>query len=195
MLRNFAILFFCTLPFCLFSQKINISTYEIIEGDTIINYKNFPEIEIISFQNRNDKIIYLRTKKRLKKVYPIALFAKKKIIDIERSLDSIPKKRKKRKFKKELGKWVKNEYEPIFRKMSIKEGRILIKMIHRETNFTTYDLIREYRGIFSAFFWQRIIKAYNNDLKMIYDPILNEEDKMIEVILNELKNEGNFVSK
>ena len=177
------------------AQDLNISTYEIIDGDTIINSKKFPELDLISFKTNEEKINYYRTKKRIRKVYPIALFAKNKLNEIRSSLDTIPKNRKKRKFKRELGKWVKNEYEPIFRKMSIKEGRILIKLVYRETNYTTYDLVKDYRGRFSAFFWQRVIKAYDNDLKMKYDPISNSEDELIESILNELILEGNFVSK
>ena len=177
------------------AQNLNISTYDIIDGDTIINSKKFPELDLISFKTKEEKINYYRTKKRIRKVYPIALFAKNKLNEIRSSLDTIPKNRKKRKFKRELGKWVKNEYEPIFRKMSIKEGRILIKLVYRETNYTTYDLVKDYRGRFSAFFWQRVIKAYDNDLKMKYDPISNSEDELIESILNELILEGNFVSK
>ena len=177
------------------AQDLNISTYDIIDGDTIINSKKFPELDLISFKTNEEKINYYRTKKRIRKVYPIALFAKNKLNEIRSSLDTIPKNRKKRKFKRELGKWVKNEYEPIFRKMSIKEGRILIKLVYRETNYTTYDLVKDYRGRFSAFFWQRVIKAYDNDLKMKYDPISNSEDELIESILNELILEGNFVSK
>ena len=177
------------------AQDLIINTYDIIDGDTIINSKKFPELDLISFKTKEEKLNYYRTKKRIKKVYPIALFAKNKLNEIRSSLDSIPKNRKKRKFKRELGKWVKNEYEPIFRKMSIKEGRILIKLVYRETNYTTYDLVKDYRGRFSAFFWQRVIKAYDNDLKMKYDPFSNSEDELIESILNELILEGNFVSK
>ena len=191
------IIVFLSLHFTsvILSQDLNISTYDIIDGDTIINSKKFPELDLISFKTNDEKINYYRTKKRIRKVYPIALFAKNKLNEIRSSLDTIPKNRKKRKFKRELGKWVKNEYEPIFRKMSIKEGRILIKLVYRETNYTTYDLVKDYRGRFSAFFWQRVIKAYDNDLKMKYDPISNSEDELIESILNELILEGNFVSK
>ena len=177
------------------AQDLIINTYDIIDGDTIINSKKFPELDLISFKTKEEKLNYYRTKKRIKKVYPIALFAKNKLNEIRSSLDTIPKNRKKRKFKRELGKWVKNEYEPIFRKMSIKEGRILIKLVYRETNYTTYELVKDYRGRFSAFFWQRVIKAYDNDLKMKYDPFSNSEDELIESILNELILEGNFVSK
>ena len=191
------IIVFLSLNFTsvILAQDLNISTYDIIDGDTIINSKKFPELDLISFKTKEEKINYYRTKKRIRKVYPIALFAKNKLNEIRSSLDTIPKNRKKRKFKRELGKWVKNEYEPIFRKMSIKEGRILIKLVYRETNYTTYDLVKDYRGRFSAFFWQRVIKAYDNDLKMKYDPFSNSEDELIESILNELILEGNFVSK
>jgi len=195
-LRLRLIFVFVSLHFTsvILAQDLNINTYDIINGDTIINSKKFPELNLISFKTKEEKLNYFRSKKRIKKVYPIALFAKHKLDEIRLSLDTIPKNRKKRKFKKELGKWVKNEYEPIFRKMSIKEGRILIKLVYRETNYTTYELVKDYRGRFSAFFWQRVIKAYDNDLKMKYDPISNSEDELIESILNELIREGNFVS-
>ena len=191
------IIVFLSLYFAsvIMAQDLNISTFDVIDGDTIINSKKFPELDLISFKTKEEKLNYYRTKKRIKKVYPIALFAKNKLNEIRSSLDTIPKNRKKRKFKRELGKWVKNEYEPIFRKMSIKEGRILIKLVYRETNYTTYELVKDYRGRFSAFFWQRVIKAYDNDLKMKYDPFSNSEDELIESILNELILEGNFVSK
>ena len=191
------IIVFLSLHFtsAILAQDLNISTYDIIDGDTIINSKKFPELDLISFKTKEEKLNYYRTKKRIKKVYPIALFAKNKLDEIRSSLDTIPKNRKKRKFRRELGKWVKNEYEPIFRKMSIKEGRILIKLVYRETNYTTYELVKDYRGRFSAFFWQRVIKAYDNDLKMKYNPTSNSEDELIESILNELIIEGNFVSK
>ena len=191
------IIVFLSLHFtsAILAQDLNISTYDIIDGDTIINSKKFPELDLISFKTKEEKLNYYRTKKRIKKVYPIALFAKNKLDEIRSSLDTIPKNRKKRKFRRELGKWVKNEYEPIFRKMSIKEGRILIKLVYRETNYTTYELVKDYKGRFSAFFWQRVIKAFDNDLKMKYNPISNSEDELIESILNELIIEGNFVSK
>jgi len=196
-LRLRPIIVFLSLHFtsAILAQDLNISTYDIIDGDTIINSKKFPELDLISFKTKEEKLNYYRTKKRIKKVYPIALFAKNKLDEIRSSLDTIPKNRKKRKFRRELGKWVKNEYEPIFRKMSIKEGRILIKLVYRETNYTTYELVKDYKGRFSAFFWQRVIKAFDNDLKMKYNPISNSEDELIESILNELIIEGNFVSK
>lgn len=196
-MRLRAIIVFLSLHFtsAILAQDLNISTYDIIHGDTIINSKKFPELDLIIFKTKEEKLNYYRTKKRIKKVYPIALFAKNKLDEIRSSLDTIPKNRKKRKFRRELGKWVKNEYEPIFRKMSIKEGRILIKLVYRETNYTTYELVKDYKGRFSAFFWQRVIKAFDNDLKMKYNPISNSEDELIESILNELIIEGNFVSK
>ena len=84
------------------AQDLNINTYDIIDGDTIINSKKFPELDLISFKTKEEKINYYRTKKRIKKVYPIALFAKNKLDEIRSSLDTIPKNRKKENLKENL---------------------------------------------------------------------------------------------
>ena len=65
--------------------------------------------------------------------------------------------------------------------MTISEGRILIKLIDRETGRTSYSIIRDFRGEFSAFFWQTIAKIFRNDLKSEYDPF--GEDRLIEEVV------------
>ena len=71
----------------------------------------------------------------------------------------------------------------------MKEGQILVKLIYRETNFTTYDIVRFYRGRFNAFFWQTMAKFWDNDLKKDYHPENNREDMFIEYIIKEAKLE------
>ena len=67
------------------------------------------------------------------------------------------------------------------------EGKILVKLIYRETSLTTYYIVKSYRGRFNAFFWQTMAKLWNNDLKTIYDPSAVREDYLIENIINEEK--------
>ena len=67
------------------------------------------------------------------------------------------------------------------------EGKILVKLIYRETSLSTYSIVKSYRGRFNAFFWQTMAKLWNNDLKTIYDPINIREDFFIENIIIEEK--------
>ena len=70
------------------------------------------------------------------------------------------------------------------------EGKILVKLIFRETNTTSYEIVKSYRGRFNAFFWQTMAKFWNNNLKTEYDPVNNREDMLIEHILIQAKLEG-----
>ena len=72
------------------------------------------------------------------------------------------------------------------------EGKILIKLIYRETEKTSYQLVKSYRGRINAFFWQTMAKLWDNNLKTEYDPANVREDMLIEHILSEARLEGRF---
>ena len=75
------------------------------------------------------------------------------------------------------------------KKLTINEGKILVKLIYRETNFTSYNIVKSYRGRFNAFFWQTMARIWNNNLKVKYDPVNIREDMLIEHILIQAKLE------
>ena len=142
-----------------------------------------------NFKDKQEKNSYLLLKKRVLKVYPYAIIAKQRLDKINLALDTIPKRRKKKRYIKEVTKWIKNEYSDRLKSLTMKEGQILVKLIYRETNFTTYDIVRFYRGRFNAFFWQTMAKFWDNDLKKDYNPKNNREDMFIEYIIKEAKLE------
>ena len=76
--------------------------------------------------------------------------------------------------------WAKDNLAEELKKLSRWEGRILVKLIYRETNIRSYDIIKDLRGGWRAFFWQQIAKLYDNDLKAIYQPNTDKEDQLIE---------------
>ena len=115
---------------------------------------------------------------------------KKKLDEINSALDTIPKRRKKKRYTKEVTKWVKEEYSDKLKKLTINEGKILVKLIYRETNTTPYNIVKSYRGRFNAFFWQTMARIWDNNLKTVYDPVNLREDMMIEHILIQAKLEG-----
>ena len=175
----------------LFSQStINNLNISINTDTSIISF--IPQVNILSFKDYKERRKYYILKRRILKVYPFAIEAKNKIQEIENSLDTILKKRHKRRYVNKMSKWVKEEYSVQLKKLTMSEGRILVKLVYRETNLTTYEILKNYRGGFNAFFWQSLARIYENNLKSIYDPINVIEDKMIEQILLDLIRKGKF---
>jgi hypothetical protein len=170
---------------------IVIADFEIINEDTLF-ISNIPEVEVLAFKNKKERTRYYLLKRRVLKVYPYALVAKEKLNEIRIGLDSIPKRRQKKRYTKEVTKWVKEEYTDRLRNLTMTEGKILVKLIYRETHTTSYEIVKSYRGRFNAFFWQTMARLWNNDLKTEYDPINVREDMLIEHIIIQAKLEGKF---
>ena len=171
----------------LFSQNLKYLDYYISpNGDTIFS-DNLSEIRVFDFNNNDEIKYYLLLKRKVKKVFPYALKAKEILIEIEKSSAQINKKRKRRKFIRKKVNEIKKEYEESLKKLTMSEGKILVKLIYRETSLSTYSIVKSYRGRFNAFFWQTMAKLWNNDLKTIYDPINIREDFFIENIISEEK--------
>ena len=169
--------------------KPTIKEFIIVDEDTIIISK-LPEVEILAFKDYDEKLRYYILKRKVLKVYPYALKAKKRLVAIQVGLDSLPKRRHKKRYTKEVANWVKEEYAEQLKNLTMSEGRILVKLIYRETQITSYELVKSYRGRFNAFFWQTLAKFYDNDLKARYYPINNREDMLIEHIILQAKLEG-----
>ena len=130
--------------------------------------------------NKYQRLVY-----NLKKVYPYALMIRSKLGEVNKALEEIPDDNGRRKFLREYQKDLFGEYEDDVRDMTITQGRLLIKLIDRETYNTSYELIRDYRGGFSAFFWQSIARIFGTNLKEEYDPY--GQDIIMEIIVQEIE--------
>jgi len=190
-MKYLTLLFFILISSLTTAQKKDIIDFEILGNDTIF-LSDLPQVEILAFNNNEDKKTYYILKKKVLKVYPYALIAKSKLEEIELNLTNIPKRRKKKRYTKEIAKWVKEEYSDRLKKLTMSEGKILVKLIYRETNNSSYEILKTYRGKFNAFFWQTIAKFWDNNLKTEYDPVKIKEDMLIEYILIQAKKEGRF---
>lgn len=151
-------------------------------NDTII-HKNIPEILILprNFNNKRSERRYWRYIYKVKKVYPYAIKARELLIQYEPEYLKLEKQSDKRKLMKKLEQELLAEHKEELKRWSISDGRILLKLIHRETKNTPYNLIRDFRGDLSAVFWQGIARIFKNNLKDEYDP--EDEDKMLEEIV------------
>jgi hypothetical protein len=156
------------------------------------NGVKLPEIEIKEVTihargyraHRKEYRQYEKLVSNLKKVYPYALIVRAKLTEVDEELKNIPDERERKRYLKEVEKDVFGQYQNDITNMTITQGRLLIKLIDRETQNTSYTLIREYRGKFSAAFWQSVARIFGTNLKDEYDPY--GEDALIEAIINEI---------
>ena len=172
-------------------EKLIIAPFNVVNEDTFF-IANIAEVSVLAFKDKLERKRYYILKRRVLKVYPFAISAKIKMKNIQIGLDSIPKRRHKKRYAKQVARWVKAEYAKQLKNLTMSEGKILVKLIYRETNTSSYDIVKSYRGRFNAFFWQSMAKLWDNNLKTEYDPINNREDILIEYILAEAKLEGKF---
>ena len=121
---------------------------------------------------------------KVKKVYPIAKTAALKLKEYNSVYLSFTKESERKAYIKKIEKDLFAEYEPEIRSMTVSQGRILIKLIDRETGHSSFEIIKEFKGGFSAFFWQSIARIFGHNLKSEYDP--TNEDQMIEYIVQQI---------
>jgi len=173
------------------SQDVIIKDFIVEKGDTIL-ISEIPTVDVLSFKDQKERRRYYILKRKVLKVYPYAIYTKEKLEEIEKELDSISRKRKKKKHTKKVSKFLKEELGEELKKLTRTEGNILVKLIYRETKISTYKLLKQYRGSVNAFFWQTMAKIYDNNLKQEYDPVNNREDMLIEHIIIGAKLEGDL---
>lgn len=159
----------------------------IVEGDTLVNpYVDLTEVVVLpelKFNSYKDYLTFQRLKRRTLKVYPYAELASERLMVLNERLAKIKRKRAKKQYTRRIEKFLEQEFEAELRKLTRAEGRILLKLIHRETGQTTHDLIKKLRSGWRAFIYQTTAKFFDLDLKITYNPTGVEEDKQIEGIL------------
>ena len=161
-------------------KTIRYTDYEIDErGDTLINFRMNPVPFYSNILIDRDK--HRRLIRNVKIVYPIARYANDKLIEMEATLGTIKNKRDQERYTKEVERELKELYTPVIKKMSFSQGKVLIKLIDRETGHTSYQLVKDLRGNFSAFFWQNLGRLFGMNLKDTYDP--EGDDQLIEQII------------
>ena len=155
----------------------------VIDNDTIssIKLKTYYVVGQKKFKNKRQQIRYTRKVRYVKKVYPYAKLAGEKLDSYDSLLRVAPTEKARKKIMKQAEKEIRAEYEGKLRKFTIGQGKILVKLIDRETNHSSYNLLKELRGSVSAVLWQGVGRLFGYNLKVKYDP--KGEDKDIEQII------------
>lgn len=147
-------------------------------GDTTLVVHLSP---VYVFNRKVDLRRYRRLVEAVKKVYPVAQAAKAQMVRMEEQLSRIESRKEQRKYIRGIAAQIEREYTPVLKRMTRTQGRVLLKLIDRETDYTAYEILREFRGGFVAGFWQGISRIFGQNLKSAYDP--EGEDRAIEQIV------------
>jgi len=154
-----------------------------VEGKDTIPLIVLPTVEIWGSISAEDLLAiqkYNKLKRNLIKVYPYAKWASAKFNEINaRSLNMSPRER--RRYIRDEEKKAKEQFERDLRNFTYSQGKLLIKLIDRETGHTSYQIVKDLRGSFQAFFWQSLARLFSANLKAEYDSV--GEDGMIEQIV------------
>ncbi len=128
--------------------------------------------------------------RRVRVVYPYAKLTAEKLTQINTTMAKLKTQKEKKKYFKLVEKYLNEEFEPKLKKLSRKQGQILVKLINRQTGKTTFDLIKDYKSGWKAFWSSNTAKLFNIDLKKTYDPMEVPEDFYIETFLQRSFDEG-----
>ena len=152
--------------------------WTIDKGDTIPLVHILP---IRKYSRKPDMRRYQRLIRQVKKCYPLAKQARIEMEKMERQLLAVKDKKEQEKLAKQLQRQLIKQYTPVILKMTISEGKVLLKLIDRETEYTAFQIIKDFRGGFVAGFWQMFAKMFGNNLKLEYEPA--NRDKTLEQIV------------
>lgn len=158
--------------------------YIIFEGDTLlIELDEVKLLKKLKFETNYDRRYYYWFRKKTLKAYPFAKLAADRLEVLNERLNSIKSKRKKKKYTKRIQQYMEGEFTDQLKKLTRTEGRILIKLIHRQTGETAFELIKGLRSGWKAFWYNTTASMFKLSLKDTYDPINVNEDYLIEDIL------------
>lgn len=167
-------LLFC-IPQSIFSipneRKNNFENYSLSFQDTLI-YREIEEINV--FPQIEQKVTanqYNRMVKKIRKVYPFAREAALELQLYNEKFNNIESVKLRKQYLKKVEKELFIKHAEDMKHLTISEGRYLMLLIDRETGETSFNLVKELKGSFSAMFWQGIAKVFSNDLKEEYDPV------------------------
>jgi hypothetical protein len=191
----FTILFF---SFAIKAQIIEQDTtkmgYQVKESDTLSEPIQLEEITIYKDNmDAESKKQFLLLRNRVYKVYPYAKIAAERLKVLNKNMEALKTEKEKRKYFKIVEDYMEKEFSPKLKKLSRKQGQILVKLISRQTGFTSYELIKDYKSGWKAFWSNTTARVFDIRLKAKYSPYEVNEDFLIESILYRAFNSGRLI--
>ncbi len=168
-------------------QDSSLVEFVLVDGDSIpktaIDLNEVLLLPKLKFGNKEDRITYLILKRKTLKVYPYAKLAADRLTILNKRLATLASNRAKNKYSKTIQKYIENEFSAELKKLTRTEGQILVKLIHRQTGSTTFDLIKDLRSGWRAFWFNTTASMFDISLKETFNPMEVKEDFLIEDIL------------
>ena len=160
---------------------------EIVDGDTIPvavleGIYSYPQE---NFSSASQEKYYWKLVRDVKVAYPLSQIVYYTLLETMEYLETIPDQKEKDKHLRAMERNLVKEYEPVLRKMSYSQGKILLKLIDRSCNSSSFELIKAYRGSFAASFWQGVARLFHADLRAGYDP--DNEDYTLERVVRKVE--------
>ena len=151
-------------------------------GDTcrMTYIKNITVYPPMKFKNKKEEEFYWRTVRDVKKTLPYAKLAFSTLCETYEYIQTIPDKKTREKHLKTLEKDIFEQYKPVVKKMTRNQGKVMLKLINRETDQTSFNIVKAFLGSFRAGFWQTFGRFFGMNMKSGFHPDKNREDAIIE---------------
>ena len=161
-------------------KEINIKEFDSIKMDTILlSDVSFSKVKMDPEQKKQ----FLLLQNRVYKVYPFAKTASDRLSLLNKNMGVLQSNKEKKRYFKIVEDFINNEFKDKLKKLSHMQGQILVKLIYRQTGISTYNLIKDYKSGWKAFWSNNAARLFDINLKEIYEPMINNEDYLIETIL------------
>lgn len=154
------------------AQIVESDTFPLIDLNAVVVTTDFV------FKTTRQREQWTRTKFNVKKVYPYAILAAAKLKEYDKALEKIENEQLKKAFIKVCEKDLRKEFEDELKGLTVSQGKVLMKLIDREAEKTTYEIVKQLRGSFQAAMWQTVACLFGHNMKVEYDAKV--EDIMIE---------------
>lgn len=169
-----------------------------VQNDSIVFDVNLTEVVITNVKDsispaEAQQLLIL--KRRIMRVYPYAKIAAERLTLLNANMAKLKTEKEKKKYNKIVQQYLEDEFEAKLKNLSRKDGQILIKLIHRQTGHTTYDLIKEQKSSWKAWYSSKIAKMFSLDLKATYEPATVAEDYYIEGYLRKAFRDRKLVKQ
>lgn len=175
-------------------DSIKLSEKELDEADILLDTIYLDDV-IVGKHNLPyaDVKEYLLLKNRVYKVYPFAKIASERLTLLDKNMAKLKTKKEKKKYFKIVEDYIENEFTDRLKKLSRKQGQILVKLVYRQTGQNVYSLIKDHKSGIKAFMYDKTGKLFDIDIKRGYNPEMVNEDYLIETILEEAFINGRLV--
>ena len=160
----------------------------VYEGDTIpcITLRNIYVYPKLKFKNKRQERYYYKLVRDVKKTLPLAKEIKRAVIETYEYMETLPNQKAKEQHMKMVEKGLKEQYTARMKKLTFSQGKLLIKLVNRECNQSSYQLVKAFMGPFKAGFYQAFAALFGASLKKEYHP--EDDDKMVERVVTLVEN-------